>query len=161
MGFSIQLIDYLYSLIQTIDLIEQTLKLIHNCHAVLNDIYLVCLKIHLIHQLNFVPCQQLTNYYRLDNSQLKRLENRIQIVVILGLRECPNSVQYYPNHLSIHANYPVSNQYNLHHLYGHKIAFKENFKASEKNKFVSFNLLTEQSIDFVYPKQLHFHRNNN
>ena len=117
MVFSIQLIDYLYLLIQTIFLNEQILMIIHNFHVMLNDIYLVLLMKHLIYQLNFVPYQQLTNHHLVDNNQGKIFENQIHIVVIDDLHEHPNNEQYYQDHLSIHVNHQVLNQYNLLHQY--------------------------------------------
>ena len=117
MVFSIQLIDYLYLLTQTIFLNEQILMIIRNFHVMLNDIYLVCLMKHLIHRLNFVPYRQLTNHHPLDNNQVKIFENQIHTVVIDDLHEHPNSVQYYQDHLSTHVNHLVLNQYSLHHRY--------------------------------------------
>jgi hypothetical protein len=127
MVFSIQLIGYLYLLIQTIFLNEQISMITHNFHVMLNDIYLVLLMIHLKHQLNFVPFQQLTNHHLLDNNQVKRFENQIQIVVIVDLHVHPNNVQYYQDHLSIHVNHQVLNQYNLHHQCDLEIVYKQKF----------------------------------
>ncbi len=139
MVFSIQLIDYLYLLIQTIFLNEQILMIIHNFHVMLSDIYLVLLMIHLIHQLNFVPFQQLTNHHLLDNNQVKIFENQIQIVVIVDLHVHPNNVQYYQDHLSKHVNHLVLNQYNLHHQYDLQIVF-------EKEKFLSLIKIKEKEF---------------
>jgi hypothetical protein len=53
----------------------------------------------------------------LDNNQGRRFENQIQIVAIVGLHEHPNNGQYYQDHLSIHVNHQVLNQYNSHRPY--------------------------------------------